>query len=265
MEELSLEEIKKVQLDILIYVDKICRDNNIEYSLAYGTLIGAIRHKGFIPWDDDIDIILKRSEYNKLLDILYSEENGKYKVFSPKDEGYFYPYAKVSDLSTIIREKNWPDYKDLGVNIDIFPIDFVPDGEEKAYYDRMQQYVRCLHNCLTDIAYVHKNKIASLVKRMCRFREVKKCRRKSEWYWKDKIEQLTHIKESHNIACIVDGDYCLWSKDLLEDYIDIKFENSTFKASKYYDEMLREYYGDYMQLLPIEERVSNHDFVAYWK
>ncbi len=168
-------------------------------------------------------------------------------------------------MNTIIREKNWPDYKDLGVNIDIFPIDFVPDGEEKAYYDRMQQYVRCLHNCLTDIAYAHKNKITSLVKRMCRFREVKKCRRKSEWYWKDKIEQLTHIKESQNIACIVDGDYCLWRKDLLEDYIDIKFENSTFKASKYYDEMLREYYGNYMQLLPIEERTSNHDFEAYWK
>ena len=265
MEELSLEKIKKVQLDILIYVDKICRDNNIEYSLAYGTLIGAIRHKGFIPWDDDIDIILKRSEYNKLLDILYSEDNVKYKVFSPKDEGYFYPYAKVSDSDTIIREKNWPDYKDLGVNIDIFPIDYVPDGEEKAYYDRMQHYVRCLHNCLTDIAYTHQSKIKSLVKRICRFRKVKKCRSKGEWYWKEKIEQMTHIKESKNIACIVDGDYCLWEKELLENYIDIEFENTLFKSSKDYDEMLRKYYGDYMQLLPIEERVSNHDFVAYWK
>ena len=265
MEELSLEKIKKVQLDILIYVDKICRDNNIEYSLAYGTLIGAIRHKGFIPWDDDIDIILKRSEYNKLLDILYSEDNVKYKVFSPKDEGYFYPYAKVSDSNTIIREKNWPDYKDLGVNIDIFPIDYVPDGEEKAYYDRMQHYVRCLHNCLTDIAYTHQSKIRSLVKRICRFRKVKKCRSKGESYWKEKIEQMTHIKESKNIACIVDGDYCLWKKELLENYIDIEFENTLFKSSKDYDEMLRKYYGDYMQLLPIEERVSNHDFVAYWK
>ena len=262
---MTLDEIKKTQLGILLYIDKLCRENGIKYSLAYGTLIGAIRYKGFIPWDDDIDIVLKRSEYEKLLEVLYKYNNSQYKVFSMKDEGYFYPYAKVGDLNTIIKEKNWPDYKDLGVNIDIFPIDYVPDGEEKAYYDRMQHYVRCLHNCLTDIAYTHQSKIKSLVKRICRFRKVKKCRSKGEWYWKEKIEQMTHIKESKNIACIVDGDYCLWKKELLENYIDIEFENTLFKSSKDYDEMLRKYYGDYMQLLPIEERVSNHDFVAYWK
>ena len=87
------DEVKQVQLEILAYVDEICREYNINYSLAYGTMLGAVRHKGFIPWDDDIDIILMRSEYQKLLNILYDKKNDKYQVYSPKDEGYWYNYA----------------------------------------------------------------------------------------------------------------------------------------------------------------------------
>ena len=260
-----LEEIKKTQLNILIYVDKICKDNNIEYSLAYGTLIGAVRHKGFIPWDDDIDIALKRSEYNRLLDILYNEKNEKYKIFSMKDEGYFYPYAKVSDSDTIIREKNWPDYPGLGVNIDIFPIDYVPEKAPKEYFDKTMEYVRGLHNCLTDIAYAHKKGYMRFLKKICRFRNVQKCRKQDEWYWKNKLSEMTCLKTSSKIACIVDGDYCLWDSRLLENFFEIEFEKYKFFATKDYDEMLKSYYGDYMKELPEEERNSNHDYIAYWK
>ncbi len=77
MKEMILEEIKKAQLEILVYVDKICKENNIKYTIAYGTLLGAIRHKGFIPWDDDIDIMLVRDEYEKLLEVLYLHNGGR--------------------------------------------------------------------------------------------------------------------------------------------------------------------------------------------
>lgn len=265
MKKMTTEEIKKVQLDILIYIDEICKDNDINYSLAYGTLIGAIRHKGFIPWDDDIDIILKRSEYEILLEALYKDNNSKYKVFSMKDEGYFYPYAKVSDLNTRITEKNWPDYKDLGVNIDIFPADYLPYGREKEYYDKTMHYVNCLHNCLTNIAYKHKNIVIHIIKRVLRFRRVKKCRQRDEWYWKNKINEMTHIADSQSMACIVDGEYCVWDKDIFEKYINVEFEKYKFSAVENYDTMIREYYGEYMDLPNSNERVSNHDFVAYWK
>ena len=265
MKRMTIDEIKKVQLDILIYVDKICKDNDINYSLAYGTLIGAVRHKGFIPWDDDIDIVLIRYEYEKLLDVLKKDNNPKYKTFSMKDEGYFYPYAKVSDLNTRITEKNWPDYKNLGVNIDIFPVDYLPIKREKEHYDKTMYYVSCLHNCLTNIAYTHKNIAIRIIKRILRFRIVKRCRQVDEWYWKNKINEMTRIPESKSMACIVDGDYCVWDKSIFDKYIKIDFEKHDFNAVENYDTMMREYYGEYMELPDKKERVSNHDFVAYWK
>lgn len=265
MKKITLNELKKIQLDILIYIDKICKDNNIQYSLAYGTLIGAVRHKGYIPWDDDIDILLKRSEYNKLLNILHKEKNEKYKVFSQDDEGYYYTYTKVSDSETIIHEKNWPQYKDLGVNIDIFPIDYVPNGKEKEHYEKTMFYVRCLHNCLTDIAYAHDKRYMRFIKKLCRFRTVKKCRAKGEKFWKDKINEMTQTEKANNMACIIDGDYCLWNQKILDNYIEIEFEGHLFDSVKDYDTMLKNYYGDYMQILPEEERKTNHNFVAYWK
>lgn len=265
MKEMTIDEIKKVQLEILIYIDQICKENNIKYSLAYGTQIGAIRHKGFIPWDDDIDILLKRAEYNKLLDILYKNDNKKYKVFSLKDKGYFYTYAKVSDTNTIIKEKNWPDYKDLGVNIDIFPIDFVPEEKEKEYYDEAKHYEICLHNCLTNIAYVHDKSYIRLLKKLCRFREVKRCRKHDEWYWKNKLNQMTRLEDGKDMACIVTGGYRLWPKEMLDNYIDVEFEGHMFSSVRDYDKMLKSTYGDYMKIPPENERVSYHDFVAYWK
>ena len=265
MKEMTIEEIKKVQLDILIYIDKICKENNIEYSLAYGTLLGAVRHKGFIPWDDDIDIILKRLEYNKLINTLYEKNNDRYRVFSMKDEGYFYPYAKVSDNKTFIKEKNWPDYKGLGVYVDIFPIDYVPNDNGEGYYLETFRYVNGLYNCLTDIAYVHDKTYKRLLKRLFRFRGVNRDRKKGEQYWKQKIADMTQLSNSSIMASIVSGKYCPWNKDILDNLIELEFENNKFNAVEDYDTMLRSYYGSYMELPPENERVSNHDFKAYWK
>lgn len=105
MREMTLGEVKECELNILIYIDQLCKKNNINYTLGYGTLLGAVRHKGFIPWDDDIDIILVNDEYKKLLKVLYKDKNSQYRVLSPKDEGYWYSYAKVTDSRTLICEK----------------------------------------------------------------------------------------------------------------------------------------------------------------
>ena len=127
----TVEELQKIELEILKYIDKVCKENNLTYFLAYGTLIGAIRHKGFIPWDDDVDIQMPRDDYNKLCDIL-KEENGRYKLLDHKEGlGYIYPFAKVIDSNTRLIETGLTETVNMGVYIDIFPIDGTPNDFKK--------------------------------------------------------------------------------------------------------------------------------------
>lgn len=266
MKRMTLDEVKKIQLDILVYVADVCHKNNIEYSLAYGTLIGAVRHGGFIPWDDDIDIVLMRKEYKKLLECLSKEKHERYQVLSIKDSGYWYSYAKVTDTRTFIEEKNWPNYEKLGVNIDLFPLDFFPEENPKAFFDESMEINRGLQYCLTDIAYKDRNLFKSYIKRICRYRKVKKCREQDEWYWKHKYEKnVEKTKPSKYIGEIVSGPYNLWDRRVMEAFVQIDFEGEKFQMTKEYDEMLRTTYGNYMELPPEKDRVSNHDYVPYWR
>lgn len=128
MTKLSDDEVKKLSVEILRKVSQFCEQHGICYSLAYGTLLGAVRHKGFIPWDDDIDIMMPRGEYEKFLEC-FNDEDGRYKVWSSSiDKNYPYPFAKIEDRKTVVNELG---YDKLGVAIDLFPIDMIPaDGKE---------------------------------------------------------------------------------------------------------------------------------------
>ena len=122
MKKLSLKEIQEIQLNILIFLDKICKENKIKYYLSSGTLLGAVKYKGFIPWDDDIDVILFRDDYMKLMKVLKNQvENYKLlSIYNTKD--YYYAFAKLVDTNTVLTE-NAKKIKDMGVYIDIVPMD----------------------------------------------------------------------------------------------------------------------------------------------
>ena len=122
MEYLSLDQVKQIELDILKYVDAVCKEYNLRYFLSFGTLIGAIRHKGFIPWDDDIDISMPREDYERFVEIT-KNANGKFVTLYPGKEGYPYPFVKVVDKSTELAEKDVMDIPDNGLWVDIFPVD----------------------------------------------------------------------------------------------------------------------------------------------
>ena len=102
MRKLSIEEAKQSELDILAFIDSFCKKNNIDYFINYGTLIGAIRHKGFIPWDDDIDISMTRENYERFIQ-LFKREQSKYKILTLEtDERYYNNFIKVVDSTTRI-------------------------------------------------------------------------------------------------------------------------------------------------------------------
>ena len=129
MNYLTLDEVKKIELDILIQFDTFCKNEGLYYTLAGGTLLGAIRHKGFIPWDDDIDVMMPREDYNRMLQIVRDKKNGsKFDFLIPGDPDYFYPFAKFCDNETVAEMDD--NYSKHGIWIDIFPMDNLPEDNE---------------------------------------------------------------------------------------------------------------------------------------
>lgn len=153
MKEISSVALRKIEFDILCDVADFCHQNNIRYYLCGGTLLGCIRHHGFIPWDDDIDIIMPRPDYIRFHS-LYNQRQSHYRVHSLLTDSQWYStFAEVEDNRTI---KVYQGFKkeSLGVSIDIFPIDGSPDGEKKR---------KCfwyINNILTRIATLSKQRFA---------------------------------------------------------------------------------------------------------
>ena len=133
MKQINIEEIRKLQISILLYVHEFCKKNNIRYSLSGGTLLGAVRHKGYIPWDDDIDIMMPRPDYERFVnEFNENRKDVEYKVIcSYNDSQFFQPFAKVVNTKTFLKETYKRPVAQMGVYIDVFPIDGLPNDEQK--------------------------------------------------------------------------------------------------------------------------------------
>lgn len=144
MKEMSLTDIQSVSIEILKVIDEFCQIHNINYSLGYGTLIGAVRHKGCIPWDDDIDIIMTRSNYDKFIN-LFNDYKG-YKLYAPELGNCYHAIARICEMKST---RVWKYYKwcndQTGVWIDLFPYDFIPkDGGKRIRQFADICYAACL-------------------------------------------------------------------------------------------------------------------------
>ena len=265
---IGIQKLKEIQLEILMAVHNFCIENNIKYSLACGTLIGAIRHKGYIPWDDDIDICLLRSEYKKLEKSFPYLLNGKYRFLTlDRNDEWFMPWGKIIDTRTIMTEESRCKDKNLGVFIDVFPMDDVPDDDVIFMrWNCVRKFLLqrwFLKNTKMTNNMSFKRKINILLTRFVFFPlSMRKLAKIIDAFiqnpnYKDSTriyESCDSLRAKHN-----------QSKEDFEDYIDLDFEGHMFKAMVGYDDYLHNIYGDYMILPPKEKRVTHHSFIAYWK
>ncbi len=253
----QLEKVHEVEIEILDKIKEICEKNNIKYFLDFGSLLGAVRHKGFIPWDDDIDIGMLRDDYEKFIDLCINKKALGDKYFlhcSKSDKNYFIPFIKVKKNNTTFAEKTIENINThKGIFIDIFPYDNVPKQSSK-----LQKIQAILVKSMHDASYV-KSKIYKLssVRRKIfviiflpySFRTLNKMYTKvSKWFNKKQTEYITNFLGEHSI----EEDTFLKSKIFpLE---KIKFEGKQYYSVKDKDYYLSKLYGDYMTLPKKKDR-----------
>lgn len=258
MKRLNIEDIWSTEQEILDEIDRICKKYNLRYSLAFGTLIGAIRHKGFIPWDDDLDIMMPREDYNKLMQIWDSESSENYILQNyDKDLDYTNNFAKIrKNHTTFLQRKEEKKRKyHKGIFVDIFPADCVASGK----ISRKIQYVACAVNLLYTKGFMSGSKgIMGIIENALLHVPSKyypKLRNKSERlmsYWNSKGGQYLFF------PCTIGCCKTYYPSDMFNKLLRIEFNGKFYFAVKDYDMILRIEYGDYMKLPPEDERQWKH-------
>lgn len=273
MKEILLPELLILQLKILDSVDQYCRANGIDYFLLGGSCLGAVRHKGYIPWDDDIDIGMTRPNYERFIHRFNNDKErcNHLKVFAPElDWNYYAPYANVCDTRTVLYEGDTGHNGfDVGVKIDVFPIDGIPSGIDE--YRKEKKVIRKLWNVLYE---KRKNKEID---------ECVKSEKKGPIFFKRLLIAMVPYSVIQRIIRLIalsnpfeKSDYAVeivfpWERDVMckksvfEDLIEASFENLSVFIMRDYDQYLSLKYGDYMTFPPEEQRVGHHHFKAYWK
>lgn len=264
MKKISLDELKNIQLSILKNIKIFCVENNIKYWIAYGTLLGAIRHKGFIPWDDDIDICMPRPDYEKFKKI-YNKNKKIYKFIDADiTKGYYLPYGKVIDLRTMIKETEANDIEGMGVFVDVFPLDGLGNTykETQAIFKRANRIFKIMRsagiirypnnnpiNILKNIYHAYINKT-----NQCRYHRLMRVILKHPYYTSKYIALLFSYENK----------LVIYKRKKLENLTTHIFEDDYFCIPKQYDYFLKKEYGEYMKIPPKEKQVSSHSFNAYY-
>ena len=272
MKEMTLEERHREGLLILKDVHDFCLSHGITYSLAYGTLLGAIRHKGYIPWDDDIDIVMPRPDYERFL---AEYDSPRYKLLASGTKKDWIIFSRIYDAQKTVLKTHFPfaDHYDGGLWIDLFPLDGVEDDFE-AFSRRIDKQTKLWRKQISlreakagfDGCPTLRNKCSLILRKITRL---------NGWGLRDILNEMQETaieipfgSTGHwsQLACLDDG---VTNYQLTEDFksvVPVPFEGETFCAMNGYERVLQTLYGDYMQLPPEDEQVLKGTFFHFfWK
>ena len=265
MEYLTLEEIKDIELDLLIKFDEFCIKHDLTYSLAYGTLLGAIRHKDFIPWDDDVDVMMPRDDYDKLFSLLCDKDEhitDYISVLTSKNSGYYYHFNKIFNKNTIAKMDN--NVTEHGIWLDIFPIDSVPDSDIKAHFFHVK--ARLLRNIIISATTNFKSKKNNKYYLKLFLKCIANCigvQKISDYL--SKYIQKYNGNECKNVS-VIHGQYSTAADLDYKQYFETErkiFREHYFCVSKGWDAILKGMYGDYMEIPDVGKRATHFLKASY--
>lgn len=259
LDKKSKRDLQLKILEMAKYLDEFCKKYDIQYYIAYGSCLGAVRHKGFIPWDDDMDIAMTEDNYNKFVEKFekYGNKDIYYLQTPEKEENYYLSFSKIRDITTTLIEEGNKDKNIVyGVYIDIFPLVGIPKNKLQRNILKINRALMLSANTNVINNKIMRSISKLIIKIFGKKRVIKYCQKRCYKYKTSDYDEWLSL-------CDGDGfELNLLNKNIYGKPLYVKFEDTKLPIPREYDVYLKHIYGDYMKI-PSEEEIEKKEHTPY--